>query len=59
MAGIAQRAAIASADATPAVMRILNNTPGSQCNQILASTRFANASAQELLRLLYDSVVKP
>ena len=57
MAGIIQRASVASNNATPAVLRTLNNTKGSACNKILSNTSFANASASELLRLLYDVIV--
>ena len=57
MAGIIQRASVASNSATAAVLRKLNNTKGSACNEVLANTSFANASASELLRLLYDVIV--
>ena len=57
MAGIIQRASVASNNATPAVLRKLNNTKGSACNEVLANTSFANASASELLRLLYDVIM--
>ena len=57
MDGIIRRAIKASEKATPAVLSILNNTPGSLCHQMLRNTSFRNASATKLLDLLYASVM--
>ena len=56
MTGILQRAAAASKNATPALLRLLNNTLGSPCNRYLCNTSFANKSAETLLRMLYDKI---
>ena len=50
MAGMRARAALASTNATPSVLTILNNTPGSACHNLLAGTAFANTSASMLLQ---------
>ena len=56
MNGIMKRAAAASLNATPAVLRRLNNTPGSHCNKALMDTPFANVSSRGLLQLLHETI---
>ena len=56
MTGIMQRAAAASQNATPSVLRILNNTPGSRCNKELVDSPFANESSHGLLQLLRETI---